>query len=389
MTIFTIRAVLKLIAAEFGVNANITPEEREDIRANLDKIYRYSKHNDIAHLVGYTLVKNNLISESDECFEAFESEHYLAMLRRERQDFELSRICEAFECAGIDFIPLKGAILKDLYPEPWMRTSCDIDILVKNEDLDAARECMLETLRYKKGKESMHDESFDCGGSVNVELHFALVEEGNANNAGQIVQDVWSHTQNAPGKKHHKLMSDEMFYFYHVAHMAKHFEKGGIGVRHFLDLYLLDRDTSNAEQREELLARGGLGVFGSVARKLAQSWFGGAELDAISGRAETFVLSCGAYGTRKNAILLATEKCGGGRRYILNRVFMPYDVIKYAYPILKKHKWLFPFYQLVRWLKLLSFKRVKSAANEIRTTSSLSENEYKKLRNLMIDVGLK
>ena len=389
MTLLTLRAVLKLLAAELGSSVSVTPEEKEDIRASLGDIYRYSKRNDIAHFVGYTLVKNKLLSATDESFEEFETEQFMAIMRRERQDFELARICDVLESAGIDFIPLKGAILKSVYPEAWMRTSCDIDILVKEEDLAAARKCMLDTLKYKKGNDSLHDESFDCGGSVHVELHFALMEEGSANDADRIMQDVWSHTKNAPDKKHHKLMSDEMFYYYHVAHIAKHFEEGGIGVRHFLDLYLLDRDTSNVEKREELLIRGGLGVFGSVARKLAHGWFGGVELDMLARRAEAFVVNCGTYGSRKNAILLAKEKRGGGKKYILSRIFMPYDAIKYSYPILKRHKWLLPFYQIVRWFKLLSFKRAKSAAREIKATQKLSDTEFKALKALMRDVGLK
>ena len=33
----------------------------------------------------------------------------------------------------IPFLPLKGSVIRQYYPEPWMRTSCDIDILVDFE----------------------------------------------------------------------------------------------------------------------------------------------------------------------------------------------------------------------------------------------------------------
>ncbi|MBO4954226.1 MAG: nucleotidyltransferase family protein, partial [Clostridia bacterium] len=36
----------------------------------------------------------------------------------------------------IDFMPLKGAVIRQYYPEPWMRTSCDIDIHVKKDRLE-------------------------------------------------------------------------------------------------------------------------------------------------------------------------------------------------------------------------------------------------------------
>lgn len=389
MTLSTIRAVLKLLAAELGESITVTPEERENIRASLDKIYQYAKRNDMAHLVGYALTKNQLLFEADPCFALFESEQFTAMVRQERQDFELSRMCEALEEAGIDFIPLKGAIMRGLYPEPWMRTSCDIDILVKKEDLDTARRCMLETLRYKKGKESLHDESFDCGGAVHVELHFTLIEENRAEHSSKVMRDVWSRVDSAQGKQHQKQMSDEMFYFYHVAHIAKHFEEGGIGVRPFLDLYLLTRDNTNDGKRGELLHRGGLDTFERVVRALTEFWFVGGEVDELGRRTEIFVLRCGAYGSLSNSILLAKDRAGGSRGYLISRIFMPYESIKYSYPTLEKHKWLLPFCQVARWFKLLSFKRAKSAAIEIKKSNQLSDREFKSLKALMRDVGLK
>ena len=54
-------------------------------------------------------------------------------------------------------------------------------------------------------------------------------------------------------------MTDEFFYFYHIAHMAKHFENGGCGIRPFVDLVVLDRmDSENFSKRDELLKSGGL-----------------------------------------------------------------------------------------------------------------------------------
>ncbi len=388
MTLSTVRAVLGLIAAELGASVKIGADETAQIKASLDEIYLYSKRNDIAHLVGHVLTKNGLISEADKSFPLFEKEQYTAMLRQERQDFELSRICEALEAAGVDFIPLKGAVIRGLYPEPWMRTSCDIDILVKNEDFATAKKCMLDDLGYSQGKESLHDESFDAPGRVHIELHFDLLEEGRAERAAMIAQDVWAHAVPAEGRKHHMIMSDEMFYFYHVAHMAKHFEDAGIGVRPFLDLYLLVLDEDNNESRQELLMLGGLDVFESVARELALGWFAGGEIGVLGQRVEHFVLRCGAYGSMSNVILLAKEKTGGGRGYILSRIFMPYDSIKYSYPILKKHKWLLPFCQVARWLKLLSPKQARRAVREAQRTGELSDEELRGLKALMRDVGL-
>ena len=378
MTINTARALLRLLAAAIDAGGELCAHDRELIKGNIDDIYTFSKNNDMAHLVGYALEKEGLIETQNTLFKPFQTEQYTAIFRQEKQEYELARICDALEEAEIDFIPLKGAVIRRLYPEPWMRTSCDIDILVRKEDFASAKKCMLEDLGYKQGKESLHDESFDSGGKVHIELHFDLLEDGRAESAAKIIQNVWSHTKSAEGKEHRRIMSDEMFYFYHIAHMAKHFEDAGIGIRPFLDLYLLTRNEQNAEKRRALLAQGGLDAFEEVARALTDAWFRGAELDRLGMKAELFVFKCGTYGSEQNRILLAKEKNGGRSGYILSRIFMPYDSIKYSYPILKKHKWLLPFCQVARWFKLLSPKQAKSAAREI-----------KNLKALLRDVGLK
>lgn len=389
MILDVFRATLKLLAATLGASIEISQEDRDAIRANLDGIYTYSKRNDMAHLVGHALVSHGLLGEEDGQFALFEKQQLVAMFRQEGQDFELSRICETFEDEGIDFLPLKGSIMRGFYPEPWMRTSCDIDVLVKKEDFAKAKRCMLDTLRYKQSRISSHDESFDTPGGVHIELHFDLLEEGRAERSEEIMRDVWENVKPIEGKTHHMAMTDELFYFYHIAHTAKHFEDGGIGVRAFLDLYLLLLDHSNDEKREELLVRGGLVKFERVARELALCWFDGGELDILGQRAEVFVLRCGTYGAIENSILLAKEKTGGKRGYLLSRIFMPYDSIKYAFPILIKHKWLMPFCQIARWFKLISPKEAKRAARQVKASNTLSDRDLRWMKNLMRDVGLK
>lgn len=52
-----------------------------------------------------------------------------------RMNYEYEQVCDALEKAEIPFIPLKGVVIREYYPEPWMRTSCDIDILVREKNL--------------------------------------------------------------------------------------------------------------------------------------------------------------------------------------------------------------------------------------------------------------
>ncbi len=76
-------------------------------------------------------------------------------------------ICDTLERTEISYIPLKGSVIKDLYPEPWMRTSCDIDILVHEEDLESAIFAIETDTDFVAGKRGLHDVSM-----INKNVHW-------------------------------------------------------------------------------------------------------------------------------------------------------------------------------------------------------------------------
>lgn len=47
----------------------------------------------------------------------------IAIYRYEKINYELNRLRSALNEAQIPFIPLEGSVLRQYYPEPWMRTS--------------------------------------------------------------------------------------------------------------------------------------------------------------------------------------------------------------------------------------------------------------------------
>lgn len=58
---------------------------------------------------------------------------------------ELSRIGRIFSSAGIDLIPLKGVFLsQELYGDPCVRSSCDIDLLIRPEDIEKTEEILMQ-----------------------------------------------------------------------------------------------------------------------------------------------------------------------------------------------------------------------------------------------------
>lgn len=70
-------------------------------------------------------------------------------------------------------IPLKGAVLRYIYPAPELRTSSDIDVLVKEEDLESAVAAIENATDFKMLRKAYHDISM-VNSQVHLELHFTI-----------------------------------------------------------------------------------------------------------------------------------------------------------------------------------------------------------------------
>lgn len=352
----------------------------------LSEIMLLAKRHDVMHLIVFALEKNGLLDESNR---KLESKMLTAVYRLEKLDYELTRLCEALEKAQIPFMPLKGAILRRYYPEPWMRTSCDIDVLVHKGDLQRAVSCLSDNLGYRRESQNTHDISMFTEGGVHIEVHYDLVEDGKVNSAVSVLKKVWD-TAVKSGSGCCYEMPDEMFYFYHIAHMAKHFVgTGGCGIRPFIDIWILNHQMNfDSEKRDGLLFEGGLSVFAKQAELLAEIWFGNAEHTEITRQIEAYILRGGVYGTDTNRIAVQQQKKGGKVKYALSKIFIPYDVIKYHYPILQKHKWLTPIMEVRRWGKLIFCGHLKRTANELKYNSIISEDAASETQALLKNVGL-
>ena len=94
------------------------------------------------------------------------------------------------------------------------------------------------------------------------------------------------------------------------------------------------------------------------------------------------------YGDLKNRIALQKGKNKSKISYILSRIFLPYQELKFQYPFLRKCKILFPFYQIRRWLRLLFKKKTVATSQEMKIYSQISDDESKRILRLFSDLGL-
>ena len=389
MTQNLIAVMFSLLRYEIGQGDALGEEERAFCSEQMELLYKLSKKHDIAHLIGDALSKQKLLESGDEWAQKFQKERLLALYRYEQLNFALGEICQTLEAAEIPFLPLKGSVIRPYYPEPWMRTSCDIDVLVHEEDLDRAVAALTEGMNYRSGVKGSHDIPLFSPGGMHIELHYVLVEDDVANQANATLSNVWQYTCEKEGYTYHMVMSDEMFYFYHIAHMAKHFEYGGCGIRSFLDLWILEQKiVYDTEKRDELLKKGDLFTFAMASEMLSKVWFGDGMDTEVTQSMEKYILHGGVYGTMDNKVAVQQKRKGGKVKYLFSRVFLPYNSIKFHYPILEKHRWLMPFMQVRRWFKLIFLGGLKRSVNEISINATLSKEQQDSTQQLLKQLGL-
>lgn len=357
------------------------PIDIELHQETLEEIYRLSKRHDLAHIIGHYLGQTGVLKNAD-VGQRFKQQAAQAVFRYANLKLTYTQICSFLESAEIPFLPLKGAVMRRYYPEPWMRTSCDIDILVKEEDLERAVK-KLESTGYRNEGRSMYDVSLYSPRGVHIELHFNLIADYVSAKQGEILSHIWERVIPVKGFSYQYEMPDDLFYFYHIAHMAKHFKEGGCGVKPFLDLWLLNKQKEFDEtEKYKLLKKGGLLAFAKAVEQLSNAWFENAEKDALAYDIEAFVLRNGVYGSYEAKITM--NKINKNHwQYIWFRVFLPYEYMKDHYPILKKQKWLLPACEVWRWIKLIFNGGIKRSEREMKTRTKATKEQQTNLTGLL------
>lgn len=293
-----------------------------------------------------------------------------SLLIHATQQYYLEKIEAEFETIGIDYLILKGRELACLYPSEDMRQSSDIDIYIGKEKASQARDIMLNIgfkIEAYSDFNDDHDE-YSIDRLVLCELHRVLIQD----------EHPWQSECNKiperlvlkKGTKHCYEMTAEDFYVYNLAHTAKHMKLSGIGIRVFLDQWLIYkkyRDVFDYSKLQKTLRLAKLDKFNKNAVELYEYWFDGKMPlnPSIIKQMAIYVAQSGWIGTSEQ--FTATELAenagsSGSKRYAKIKlcfkiIFSPYESMVERYPFLARQKWLTPFCRIHRIFSAAVHKR--------------------------------
>lgn len=381
-------AALTLALLRRELTGDSVPLPAELDEESLRQVFLLSSRHDLGHMAGAALDKTEG-TEKFAVIREFRRLQHLALYRCEYIAYELERTCAALNAEKIPHMLLKGAHIRRYYPSPEMRTSSDIDLLVKPEDLARTVHVLTEQVGYTYVREGSHDVLLHTANGMHFELHFVLTDAEQYRGKRDIADVAWESAVLLEGSGYSYTMSPEMLFFHHIAHMAKHFVEGGCGVRFFMDLWILKNraPACDGETLRHLLSESGLTAFSDAVCALSEVWFSGAAPTALTDRIAEFVLSGGVYGSTQNRTLV--KRANTNRfSYLLSRLSLPYDTMKYQYPVLQKHAWLLPFCEIHRWFRLLSRPTARRIKNEIEFNNAVTAQSQAETRALLDHLGL-
>ena len=285
----------------------------------------------------------------------------------EIQHKEIERVKKLFSKEDIDFMPLKGALLKGLYPLPYMRYMSDIDILIRMEQYEKISSILKEA-GYEFRLESDHEYVWKKKNVLNIELHKMLIPSYNKD-FYRYFGDGWN---KAVKGECGFSMSKEDEFIYIFTHFAKHYRSRGAGVKYLTDIYLfLNSYELDCKYIEEELSKLKLLEFYKNILETIDCWFEGKCLTEKAELISSFIIRSGAYGTHDNGMASSLlrqkannpkNKKGIKTRLIISRTFPSLSVMRIHNKYLDKTPFLLP----VAWIKRLVVALIKKRKNIAR-----------------------
>lgn len=374
---------IKILRSEL-TETELDDSVKEQLTPNIVSVlYSLANRHDLAFAVLSSLHKCGL-TNNDEIYAKFHQKAIMSVCKNEQIKYAFAQICDTFNQASIPYIPLKGSVIRPFYPQESMRTSCDIDILIKEDYLAAAIDAMVQK-GFRCGERNYHDVSLFSQANVHLELHFNIQESIDKLDA--VLKDAWRYAELTDGSRYQ--FTDEFFVFHMFAHMSYHFLSGGCGMKSLMDIWVMEYKMGiTYECARELLEKADIYRFAAEISKLANICFSGEPKDEFSDTILSYIFSGGVYGTSQNKIAIKKSKSSSTMLYALQRLFMPYKSMVILYPILHKLPSLLPFCWIARLCKMLFGGKAKHTIRELKNANNVSDDKINTITLMCERLGL-
>lgn len=341
---------------------------------SFELVYECGVYHHVANIAFYSVEKLN-VKPDPELYHKWQDCRDMTIVRDINQSFAADEIRDSFQNAGIRWVEVQGTRIKPLYPSPEWRTMSDIDFIVDLDNLPQAAK-ILDRLGYRYWDVDHAAVHGHRPPNINVEIHSDYFE-ATSDYANVMRSPFASLDENGQCEQN-------VFYLYNILHIAKHYFRGGCGIRRVLDAYYLDKHYGCALDHNYIhnsLRLAGAEEFYTALVTLAREWFGADERDCSQCEMAGYILNSGLHGNRSNEIKNRLDQTFDNAasfaklRFLMMRFLGGGGTLKRKYPVLERHKILYPFCWLHRGFCALKPKKIRRIRNEIRAVLNTEETE--------------
>lgn len=352
------------------------------VEIDYKELFRIAKHHNLLGIC-YCVINNSknksLIHES--FINTLKEKFFDSIYIYERQNICINEVRDILSAAQIRHILFKGIVLREIYPVPESRLMGDIDILIDAENRDKAKSVLIKS-------------GFDCteqnGPVYNyrkegilLEVHTHIISEFGDN----AFIDAFD---NAVFADYTGTLNDDYHMAYLIVHTAHHFKFYGAGIRHILDLAVIQKNRQiNINNVLDLLGPVGLDTFAKVIFSVCHEWFDiGTEFIHNTEKTQQYLCKCGVFGSMQEntgAIVarkeMETHNDTSSFLIKLRLAFPPYEKLKNinyikfidGRPYLTPYAWIYRFFYNLKNRKTF----IKKTINEIddEKTQELARQE--------------
>ncbi len=362
--------------------------EELSLSVNWEELLSFAKGHMLLPLLRDGLQKAGCLSEiPQQASNALEKAYMQAVY----QDAQMENIRQKLEVRlkeeKIPYVFLKGATLKYDYPEPALRTMCDMDVLVHTEDYPAI-ERIARDMMATAGHTDGNHRNYRFPGGVEVEFHPNLIHQDTP--VGTDINPGWQYTaQTSDGIR----MTEEGIYLNTLCHLANHFVSGGVGVRFVLDVWVnrhLRNRPIDREKVEGELRRFGLLDFAKNIEDLAEYWFGTGDGTVLLEELGEYILTSGSHGRTDRAVLNNVSLSKGGNRTsaLWGKVFHSRAEMEGRFPWCKGKPWLLPIAWCVRAFRAIT-KRGKLIVTWSKETGKVTKTQAEAQKEMLLRFGVR
>ena len=371
----------KLLSSVINDTEILPPSENVDMRA----VFALGYNHKMLQTVYEKAYNSGIISETDSDFKIWKNQYILYKTRDTRQQIAKDEIIDVLTENGIRVMPLKGLLIKDLYPNTYLRQMTDLDILIDKDNKSKVKS-LLKSIGYKEFEGGKKHFSMVKKPAINLEIHLKIFE----NDWNECFSDVW---ENAEEKsKNLYIMSKEDLVLHNIMHSAEHLLSAGIGIRAITDLYVLKKAYPEVLISENFLSKldnYGLTDFFNVINNICQVWFEGKDDSSLNKMAEKFLLLSNNFGTNKDvAVQYASDIADSedSRFMIFLKLFFPsYKNMCKRFKILESIKILLPVFWLVRIVRIPFMSGTMAV---VKRLAKIDSEKIKERNELLKSFGL-